>query len=416
MLIYRELTIGVLFMATTIDDKIINSELTALTRLFLDIAYKKVGRSVTFLCISPISKETVIAALRAAKSVDAPIIFASSLNQVDVDGGYTGWTPKKFIEFVNQVSRSMDLNGIILFELDHGGPWLKDEHISRGFDYYGALESVKKSIEGFIEAGFHILHIDTSIDKESSTGFADIDVAARRAVELIDYSEDVARYKDSKIIEYEIGSDRWSLNDVDLFKKFVSLVINMLKSKNIDTSKIVFAVADVGTRVKPGNRLDISLASRFVDVLKEYGAYLKIHSADYLENPSDLPKNGIGGANIGPMFAHIQYKTVKELIVSSEKEHLLKLFKERIDSSIISSDKLGKYFSNLEKIEEYKIGLASRYIWANNNVRNTIYSIGSELGIDIFSKCIEAIESSIKEYLIQLNLIDTVSLFKRYLK
>jgi hypothetical protein len=403
-------------MTATINNKIINSELTTLARLLLDIAYKKVGKSVTFLCISPISKETVIAALRAAKSVDAPIIFASSLNQVDVDGGYTGWTPKKFIEFVNQVSRSMDLNGITLFELDHGGPWLKDEHIYKGFDYYDALESVKKSIESFIEAGFHILHIDTSIDKENPTGFADIDVAARRAVELIDYSEDVARYKDSKIIEYEIGSDRWSLNDVDLFKKFVSLVISMLKSKNIDTSKIVFAVADVGTRVKPGNKLDISLALRFVNVLKEYGAYLKIHSADYLENPGDLPKSNIGGANIGPMFAHIQYKTVKELILNSEKENILKLFKERIDSSIISSDKLSKYFSNLEKIEEYKIGLASRYIWANNNVRNTIYSIGSELGIDIFSKCIEAIENSIRGYLMQLNLIGTVSLFKRYLK
>uniref|UniRef100_A0A7J3I828 Class II fructose-bisphosphate aldolase n=2 Tax=Ignisphaera aggregans TaxID=334771 RepID=A0A7J3I828_9CREN len=380
----------------------------------LDAACKVLKRNITLLCISPISRETVVATLRAAKSINAPIIFAASLNQIDINGGYTGWTPKRFVEFVHQEAEAINFNGIVFFEVDHCGPWLKDEHIISHYDYQTALENVIRSIEGFIDAGFRILHIDTSLDRESPAGFANIDTAAKRTVELISFAEDVAKSRGIDIMEYEIGSDRWNMDKVEDFRKFLSLAVGMLKSRKIDVSKITFAVADVGTRVRPGNIMNTPLALKFVDTLKDYSIYLKIHSGDYLENLDELPRNGIGGINIGPMFAHIQYTTIKEVITSSGRESLLKIFKENIERNIISSDKLGRYFANSGEIEEYKVGLASRYIWSNNSIRDTVNLISREIGIDLFRKCIESIEYTVRRYLIQLNLENLVNIFKEF--
>ncbi|MCS7111897.1 MAG: class II D-tagatose-bisphosphate aldolase, non-catalytic subunit [Ignisphaera sp.] len=383
-------------------------------KFLLNTARRILRRNVTLLCVSPISWEVVVGALKAAKSVDAPIVFAASLNQINSDGGYTGWTPERFVELVHREVEAMNFNGMVFFEADHCGPWLRNEHVIRQYDYQTAFESVKKSIEDFINAGFHVLHIDTSIDRESSTGFSNIDVAARRTVELIDCAEDLAKNKGIGVLEYEVGSDRWSLNSEEEFRRFISLTIGMLKSRNIDISRIVFAVADVGTRVRPGNRLDIPQALKFINVLKDYDMHLKIHSADYLENPHELARNGIGGINIGPMFAHIQYRTIKDAVMNSGRGSLIEIFKDKIERSIVSSDKLGRYFTANETIEEYKIGLASRYIWSKSEIKSIINLISRELGIDISRKCMDAIEISIRNYLMQLNLKDVVSVFKTY--
>ena len=45
----------------------------------------------TLLAVCPNSELVLKAAIRAAKRADAPILFAATLNQVDIDRGYTGW-------------------------------------------------------------------------------------------------------------------------------------------------------------------------------------------------------------------------------------------------------------------------------------------------------------------------------------
>lgn len=58
----------------------------------------------TPLGISSVSKYTIVLALRAASKLNAPVVFVASFNHVDVDGGYTGFTPGKFVENVDGVT------------------------------------------------------------------------------------------------------------------------------------------------------------------------------------------------------------------------------------------------------------------------------------------------------------------------
>ena len=69
-----------------------------IAELILRTFYNKLGQPITLLGISPISPIVVEAALLAAREAKAPIMFIASLNQIDIDGGYTGWTPESFIE------------------------------------------------------------------------------------------------------------------------------------------------------------------------------------------------------------------------------------------------------------------------------------------------------------------------------
>ncbi len=48
---------------------------------------------ITLLAVCPNSDAVLEAAIEVAARTLAPMLFATTLNQVDRDGGYTGWTP-----------------------------------------------------------------------------------------------------------------------------------------------------------------------------------------------------------------------------------------------------------------------------------------------------------------------------------
>src|SRR5687768_15772603 len=83
---------------------------------------------LTLLAICPNSVAVLEAAVRVASECDAPMLFAATLNQVDRDGGYTGWTPASFCEQLDAFAARYRCRQAIYPCLDHGGPWLKDRH------------------------------------------------------------------------------------------------------------------------------------------------------------------------------------------------------------------------------------------------------------------------------------------------
>src|SRR5690554_4268994 len=102
---------------------------------------------VALLAVCPNSEAVTRAALLAGKEANAPVLFAATLNQVDTDGGYTGWTPADLIDFSNEFAKKNDIDTPILACLDHGGPWLKDKHAKLGLSLDQTMDEVKKSLE-----------------------------------------------------------------------------------------------------------------------------------------------------------------------------------------------------------------------------------------------------------------------------
>lgn len=362
------------------------------------------NRNFCLLGVSPISKYVVTAVLNAATNLKAPIIFIASLNQINVDGGYTGWTPKQFSEYINNYMKNLHENNTLIFlQLDHGGPWLRDEHLLKNLSYEEAVDDFLKSLNEFIKAGFSLIHIDTTIDLNKPDRNAEPDVAAYRTVELIEYSEDMAK-QHGVDIGYEIGSDRWGYKSPEIIDKFIELTMSRLKSRGINIEKIVFGVADVGTEVVPYNKANLLIISTFSKIMQKHNIYLKIHSGDYLTHLEYLILENVGGINVGPMFAHTMYSTFKRIIFENLEKELANELITKLNTIIASADRLRKYLIDINKVEEYKLGLASRYIWSKNELEIFLNDVNKHLGFDIRNHLVKSLEEEVYRYFIRLGL------------
>jgi len=399
-----------------------------ITELILRTFYEKIQEPITLLGVSPISPHIVRAAIIAAKELKAPIMFIASLNQVDIDGGYTGWTPRSFIEFLGKEVEKLGFKEPIIVGLDHGGPWLKDKHIQQGYGLEEAMESAKKSIEAALTAGYDVIHIDTTVDPYARNGVPEVDIVAKRTLELIEFAEDVRKTHDLPRINYEISSDRWKFKDIEHVRELVAQVMHGLEQRGLGEAKILFIVGDVGTKVMPGNRLDTNKAQRLVRLAQTYKLYLKTHSTDYVENPEEFPGIGVGGANIGPMFADVKYRTVKKLVemeeeniygeAANEKSNILEI----LYKSIIDDGRWRKYVKGAKDLEEldigereFIIGICTRYVWMDPRVHKALsklFSNLSKISVDGEKILIEEIKKSIRKYMEKFNLLNLVERFK----
>ena len=76
------------------------------------IALRQSGSaSITLLAVCPNSEAVLEAAVKTAAACQAPMLFAATLNQVDTDGGYTGWTPAAFVRKMEDFARKYHWDG-----------------------------------------------------------------------------------------------------------------------------------------------------------------------------------------------------------------------------------------------------------------------------------------------------------------
>jgi tagatose-1,6-bisphosphate aldolase non-catalytic subunit AgaZ/GatZ len=223
---------------------------------------------------------------------------------------------------------------------------------------------------------------------------------------------------------YEVGSDRWGYKDIEHMVKLVSLILSGLKRRNLSVD-VTFAVGDAGTSVKPGNRLNVNKAIELMNALSKHGILLKVHSADYIENPQDFPSIGIGGANVGPMFTDLIYRRIKELALIESN------LKPREASGIINvllnelSREHGvlKYVSSIEELKsligdsrEFLLGLMTRYVWSRDAVRHALSILKSNLrsiNVDVDKELISIVMNSVKHLMLNFNLQGSLLMLKQ---
>jgi hypothetical protein len=81
---------------------------------------------ITLLAVCPNSDAVLEAAIEVAARTGAPMLFTTTLNQVDRDGGYTGLTPKGYVTRMGTLAEKHGCSSPLYPCLDHGGLWLKD--------------------------------------------------------------------------------------------------------------------------------------------------------------------------------------------------------------------------------------------------------------------------------------------------
>ena len=391
------------------------------------------GIKRTLFAVCPNSISVIKAAFRAAKRNNAPIKFAATLNQVDGDGGYTGLTQQEFIKLLKIEADAVNYSGPYIAAIDHGGPWLKDIQSIEKWDAERAMNGVKKSFEDAIMAGYHLIHVDPTVDIFLPKGeIIDIKVVAERTVELMVHAETFRRNNNLAPISYEVGTEEvhGGLADETVFDTFIMELKKGLKDVGLEDVWPCFIVGKVGTDLHT-TTFDKEVALQLTQKVKQFGSYIKGHYTDGVTNPEDYPLCGIGAANVGPEFTISEYEALIELEeketeysrdkgiaqLSNIKNTLWRLIYESNRwKKWLQEDEQGKDFSQLtEDRKNWLVKTGCRYIWQHPEAVVARYKLYENLkrhGIDAESVVLGRIEHDMDKYFYAFNLVNLNSLLK----
>lgn len=404
----------------------------AIIRSFSRLSIKEGAPWRTLLAVSANSQAVVEAALLAARQADCPIFFAATLNQVDLDGGYTGWNHARFAAMVRQTAKNTGFKGPIMLGVDHAGPWLRDRHTSEKWPYRRTMNAVKRSLESAIEAGFDLLHIDPTVDRDLPPGRTlQLDTIIDRTVVLIKHCESFRTKRGLPPVAYEVGTEevKGGLADEDMFGGFLAGLRTQMTQEGLSRAWPCFIVGKVGTDLDT-TLFSPQVAQELYNIARDYNLVLKGHYTDNVENPSAYPASKMGGANVGPEFTEIECDALFEL-ESREKSAPVRnagpsLFRESLAQAVIRSGRWRKWLHPEESAEPFDelpaerqnwlLRTGARYIWTDRKVmeaRKRLYENLAKDGFDPHRYVVERISQQILKYCRAFNLYGTIPVLEK---
>lgn len=389
---------------------------------------------VTLLAVCPNSDAVLEAAVMVAAGGNLPMLFAATLNQVDRDGGYTGWTPGQFVERMRVLARKHAWEGPLYPCLDHGGPWLKDRHALDRLPLDATLSEVQQSLVACLEAGYQLLHIDATIDRSLPAGAAPpLSTVAARTLDLIAFAEGERQRRGIAPVAYEVGTEEvhGGLADYQGFQEFVSRLRAGLERRGLLHAWPSFVVAKVGTDLHTTD-FDAQVAARLRKVVAPLGALIKGHYTDWVANPQDYPASGMGAANVGPEFTAVEYQALAALCRREEDLRrgrpevrpsgmLAALERAVVDSGRwkkwLHPDEQGDSFDQLPPPRrEWLVQTGCRYIWRSPSVvsaRRALYANLAAVMPDPHRFVVDRIAGAIDRYVDAFHLFDSLTLLAR---
>jgi hypothetical protein len=267
----------------------------------------------TQIGIGVVSVNTVDAAVELAQEHDVSLMLIASRRQVDAaefGGGYVdGFTPQALTARV----RAGDHRDRVIVCRDHGGPW-------QGSGGYAAtpeqaMDDARTSFYADLDAGFDLLHIDTSPSPPDDPGGPDASKA--RLLELYDDCWNAAKER-GRTVAFEVG-DEEQANVVEGLDQPRALLTALAEQRRETGAPApLFVVVQTGTKVMERRNVGSLSAPYRIDsqmppqihlpqvmaLVREHGTHLRQHNTDYL--PTEIlewhPLLGIHSANIAPEY------------------------------------------------------------------------------------------------------------------
>jgi tagatose-1,6-bisphosphate aldolase non-catalytic subunit AgaZ/GatZ len=400
------------------------------------ISLRRQGTQLTLLAVCPNSDAVLEAAVKSAAANNAPMLFAATLNQVDRNGGYTGWTPHAFVARMTGLGRKYACTAPLYPCLDHGGPWLKDAHTRACMSLPETMAEIKASLTACLEAGYALLHVDPTVDCTLPKGQPlAIDEVVARTAELIAHAEAERGRLGLPEVAYEVGTEEvhGGLVDLDNFDRFLEGLRARLAGLGLAHAWPCFIVGKVGTDLHT-TVFDAASARRLYDRVAPLGSLVKGHYTDWVANPAAYPASGMGGANVGPEFTATELAALRELcgreaqLVASQASLDESEFEDSIKEAVVESNRWRKWLAEEEEAlvtkdggfdalaldrQAWLVATGARYVWTHPRVqaaRRRLYANVSAQIEDPNAFVVDRIAANIQAYVDAFNLRDSASL------
>jgi len=372
----------------------------------------------TLLGVGPMSENCIDATIALANEHRIPLVLIASRRQIDSEafgGGYVNnWATSQFAQYV----RDHDEHHQIVLARDHGGPWQNTREIADKLNPQQAMESAKNSFLADLEAGFQVLHIDTSIDIHAEPN---VHTMLERNFELYEYSWSQARRLQKDIL-FEIGTEEQSggANTEEEFEYILEAVCKFCTNNRLP--KPAFIVVQIGTRVMERKNIGEfttqissydqgpsieSKITRLLEICSRYGILMKVHNVDYLPNEGlkVFPRIGIHSANVAPEFG----VTETLALITVLRKHKLDKLADQFLRLAYESRKWEKWMlpDNVADDTEKAI-IAGHYVFAHEACKALKSEAAKSLikhniGLDSYLK--DCVKLEITRYLKSFNLL-----------
>lgn len=347
----------------------------------------------TLLAVCPTSDAVLRGALQAAGLARAPLLIAATRNQVDVDGGYTGWTPQALVARIRAICAHLPHAPPVTVCVDHGGPWCKDAEHEAGVSWADAEAATQASIQAALDAGYRYVHIDATNDPHGDSPPRVADMVDRTRA-LLMWTETYRRAQGMPGITYEVGVEEVAPPAVADPEARLGTFLRELGAALPDDVAPTFAVGDVGTVFGTG-RFDAAHARQVVAQVREQGMLVKAHYSDFVDALDAYPRCGIGGANIGPGLSAVEYESLCELEQLAESIGATPTWHDALRTALVESERWRKWvdhdgpFEALDATTQATLlKTGSRYVWTHPSVeaaRATLYEqVGRYRDADAF--------------------------------
>jgi D-tagatose-1,6-bisphosphate aldolase subunit GatZ/KbaZ len=384
---------------------------------------------ITLLAVCPNSDAVLEAAIEVAARTGAPMLFATTLNQVDRDGGYTGWTPKEYVARMGEHAQKHGCDTPLYPCLDHGGPWLKDAHAQAKLGLAETMNEVKRSITACLEAGYALLHVDPTVDPGlSGDEPLDVRIVVERTVELMEHAEGERKRLGIGPVAYEVGTEEVAggLASMESFEGFVSLLRVALEERELIQAWPAFVVGKVGTDLHT-SLFDPEIAKKLRAITAPHKSLVKGHYTDWVDNPEAYPTSGMGGANVGPEFTAEEAEALRALcdyeaaLARSESLTPSRFF-EALTEAVVGSGRWSKWLQPGEPEEFEKLSAerrrwlvtsGARYVWTQPQVvesRSRLYENLTPVMGHPHGWVVGRIAASIEKYVRAFNLFGSAEL------
>ncbi|NBT32578.1 MAG: tagatose-bisphosphate aldolase, partial [Rhodobacteraceae bacterium] len=164
------------------------------------IARNRTGEVIGLPCFCTANEYVLRAVLEHAAKSGAPTVIEATCNQVNQEGGYTGMTPRDFMDWVLSMAQEAGVpSDQLILGGDHLGPnpWRKEPIET-------AMQKARELVRLYVEAGFTKIHLDASMacGGEPNPSFEQI---AERAADLCAVAEKYA--PDPSRLIYIVGTE-----------------------------------------------------------------------------------------------------------------------------------------------------------------------------------------------------------------
>jgi D-tagatose-1,6-bisphosphate aldolase subunit GatZ/KbaZ len=378
----------------------------------------------TLLAVCPNSEAVLRASVLAAARARAPMLLAATLNQVDLDGGYTGWRPADLVRVTRDFEKAYGYTGRVYACIDHGGPWLKDKHTVERWSLEDSMEAVRQSLIAALEAGYDLLHVDPTVDRTLPPGEnIRIETVVERTLKLIRQVETHRRENQLPRVAYEVGTEEvhGGLADMTTFRAFLQGLRSGLARAGLNDVWPCFIVGKVGTDLHT-TFFDGDVALALYREVQPYGSVIKGHYTDSVENPAGYPASFMGGANVGPEFTEIEHDTLVELAererscLGHNAEAQGSGIGRALENAVFESNRWRKwlqagevndFFTLRPERRAWLVRTGCRYIWTQPKVLEARRRLRSNLqsqGIDSEALIVQRIADRIAKYCRAFNL------------